>query len=50
MACIALGLGVSQVPGLGDWMADGVFLILAAITIVSAAASPRWTAWPRSAG
>jgi NADH-quinone oxidoreductase subunit J len=37
MASIALGLGASQVPRLSDWMADGVFLILAAITIVSAA-------------
>ena len=39
MATIALGLGASQVPRLGDWVADGVFLILAATTIVSAAAA-----------
>lgn len=39
LASIALGLGVSQVPRLGDWMDDGLFLVLAAITIVSAAAS-----------
>jgi NADH-quinone oxidoreductase subunit J len=39
MATIALGLGASQVPRLGDWMADGVLLILAAITVVSAAAA-----------
>jgi NADH-quinone oxidoreductase subunit J len=39
LSTIALGLGASQVPRLGDWMADGVFLVLAAITIVSAAAA-----------
>ena len=39
LSTIALGLGASQVPRLGDWMADGVFLILAAVTIVSAAAA-----------
>jgi NADH-quinone oxidoreductase subunit J len=39
MATIALGLGASQVPRLGEWMADGIFLILAATTIVSAAAA-----------
>ena len=39
LACIALGLGASQVPRLADWTADAVFLILAAITIVSAAAA-----------
>ena len=39
MATIALGLGASQVPRLGDWMADGIFLILAAVTVVSAAAA-----------
>ena len=39
LATIALGLGASQVPRLGDWMADGVFLILAAVTVVSAAAA-----------
>jgi NADH-quinone oxidoreductase subunit J len=37
MASIALGLGISQAPRLSDWMANGVFLILAAITVVSAA-------------
>ena len=37
LASIALGLGASQTPRLGDWMADGVFLILAAITVISAA-------------
>jgi NADH-quinone oxidoreductase subunit J len=39
MATIALGLGASQVPRLGDWMTDAIFLILAAVTIVSAAAA-----------
>jgi NADH-quinone oxidoreductase subunit J len=39
LASIALGLGVSQVPRLSDWMADGVFLILAAVTVISAAAA-----------
>lgn len=39
LSTIALGLGASQVPRLGDWMADGVFLVLAAITVVSAAAA-----------
>ena len=29
----------SQVPRLGDWTTDGVFLILAAVTVVSAAAA-----------
>ena len=39
MVTIALGLGVSQAPRLGDWMADSLFLILAAVTIISAAAA-----------
>ena len=39
LAAIALGLGASQLPRLGDWMADGVFLVLAAVTVVSAAAA-----------
>lgn len=37
LACIALGFGFSQVPRLGHWMDDAVFLILAGITVVSAA-------------
>lgn len=36
LGVIALGLGVSQLPLLGQWMADAVFLILAGVTIVSA--------------
>ena len=39
MAAIALGLGISQAPRLGDWMQDSVFLIFAAVTVVSAAAA-----------
>jgi NADH-quinone oxidoreductase subunit J len=39
MATIALGLAISQSPHLGDWVADGVFLILAAVTVVSAASA-----------
>ena len=30
LGIVALGLGVSQLPWLGQWMADGMFLILAA--------------------
>lgn len=37
LSAIALGLGASQVPRLGDWLADSLFLVLAAVTIVSAA-------------
>jgi NADH-quinone oxidoreductase subunit J len=37
MASVALGLGASQVPRLSDWMADSVFAVLAAVTVVSAA-------------
>jgi NADH-quinone oxidoreductase subunit J len=39
MATIAFGLGISQVPRLGDWIADSVLLILTAITVASAAAA-----------
>lgn len=39
LATIALGLGVSQVPRLGDWMQDSVFLVLAAVTVISATAA-----------
>ena len=39
MASIAFGLGAAEVPRLGDWTADTIFLILAAVTIVSAAAA-----------
>jgi NADH-quinone oxidoreductase subunit J len=36
LGVVALGLGVSQLPLFGQWMADGMFLILAAVTVVSA--------------
>ncbi len=36
LGMIALGLGGSQLPLLGQWMADGMFLILAAVTVISA--------------
>ncbi len=36
LAAVALGLGVSQLPWLGRWTAEGLFLILAAVTVVSA--------------
>ncbi len=39
LAGMALGLGASQVPRLGHWAADGVFLTLAGVTVVSAAAA-----------
>ncbi len=39
LSVIALGLGASQVPRLGDWMADSLFLVLAFTTVASAAAA-----------
>jgi NADH-quinone oxidoreductase subunit J len=36
LGAVALGLGLSQLPLLGQWMADGMFLILAAVTIIAA--------------
>jgi NADH-quinone oxidoreductase subunit J len=36
LGVVALGLGGSQLPGLGRWMADGMFLILAGVTVISA--------------
>jgi NADH-quinone oxidoreductase subunit J len=36
LGVVALGLAGAQLPLLGQWMADGMFLILAAITVVSA--------------
>jgi len=39
LAAIALGFGAAQVPRLGDWAADAVFLALAGVTIVAAAAA-----------
>ena len=37
LGAVALGLGLSQLPRLGQWTADGLFLVLAAVTVVSAA-------------
>ncbi|MGA2798099.1 MAG: NADH-quinone oxidoreductase subunit J [Thermoguttaceae bacterium] len=39
LAVIALGLGASQMPYLGDWVSQGVFSILAGVTVVAAAAA-----------
>jgi NADH-quinone oxidoreductase subunit J len=36
LMAVALGLGASRLPYLGRWMAEGMFLILAAVTVVSA--------------
>jgi NADH-quinone oxidoreductase subunit J len=36
LGIVALGLGGSQLPWLGQWMADGMFLILAGVTVISA--------------
>jgi NADH-quinone oxidoreductase subunit J len=36
LAAAALGMWLSQLPGLGAWIADGVFYILAGVTIVAA--------------
>ena len=33
LGAIALGLGASRLPGLGSWLADGMFWVLAAITV-----------------
>ena len=37
LTAAALGLGASRLPWLGQWTADVVFLVLAAVTVVSAA-------------
>jgi NADH-quinone oxidoreductase subunit J len=39
LAAIALGAGASQLPCLGDWLASGIFGILAGVTVVSAVAT-----------
>jgi len=39
LAATALGLGASQMPLLGTWTANGMFAVLALITIVAAAAT-----------
>jgi NADH-quinone oxidoreductase subunit J len=39
LGIIALGLIASQLPSVGRWMTDGVFVVLAAVTVISAAAA-----------
>jgi NADH-quinone oxidoreductase subunit J len=39
LAVIALGLGASRMPRLGDWVGQSVFSILAGVTVVAAAAA-----------
>jgi NADH-quinone oxidoreductase subunit J len=39
LAAIALGVGASQFLSLGDWLANGLFGVLAGVTVVSAAAA-----------
>ena len=39
LAVIALGAGASQLPYLGNWLTDGIFGVLACITVVSAVAT-----------
>ncbi len=39
LAVIAFGLGASQMPLVGDWVAQSVFSILAGVTVVAAAAT-----------
>jgi NADH-quinone oxidoreductase subunit J len=39
LAVAALGLGCSQAPALGNWGAEGVFAVLALVTVVSAGAA-----------
>ncbi|MEN6450495.1 MAG: NADH-quinone oxidoreductase subunit J [Thermoguttaceae bacterium] len=39
LAAAALGLGLSQLPRLGSWSDEGLFLVLAAVAVASAAAA-----------
>jgi len=39
LGAVSLGLYVSQMPRIGDWIDDGVFWVLAGITVVAAAAT-----------
>jgi NADH-quinone oxidoreductase subunit J len=39
LAVIAVGLGASQMPYLGDWVSQGLFSILAGVTVIAAAAA-----------
>ncbi len=36
LGAVALGLAAARLPSVGQWMADGVFLVLAAVTVISA--------------
>ncbi|MGA2032213.1 MAG: NADH-quinone oxidoreductase subunit J [Thermoguttaceae bacterium] len=36
LAAAGLGLWVSRLPGLGDWLADGLFHVFAGVTVISA--------------
>jgi NADH-quinone oxidoreductase subunit J len=36
LGAVALGLGAARLPSLGQWMADGIFLVLAGVTVTSA--------------
>jgi NADH-quinone oxidoreductase subunit J len=36
LGVVALGLAASQLPRLGQWMADGIFFVLAAVTVIAA--------------
>jgi NADH-quinone oxidoreductase subunit J len=39
LAVIAFGAGASQLPYLGDWLASGIFVVLAGVTVISAVAA-----------
>ncbi|MCC6123731.1 MAG: NADH-quinone oxidoreductase subunit J [Pirellulales bacterium] len=39
LTAVALGAGASQLPYLGDWLTESIFGVLAAVTVVSAAAT-----------
>ena len=39
LTAATIGFGASQLPHLGQWTADGLFLVLAGVTVVSAAAA-----------
>jgi NADH-quinone oxidoreductase subunit J len=36
LGAVALGLGMSQLPLLGQWLADSMFLVLAGVTVIAA--------------
>ena len=39
LSFVSLGLFASQMPRMGEWLSDGVFYVLAAVTITAAAAT-----------